>query len=358
MQAPNYFEIIKNPMDLSTMRTKNAAGEYKTWEDFEKDLLLIFDNALTYNTPGDKVWKMANRLRVQAVKIHNTVKIGKKLSDKPATTAVVSRRKNAAQKAHQRMQRDQERTKARQEQRAALETKILKRAGVTSFAVVDDEENLKNSLRRPPGDDAVSIWGALGGGSNGDGVAWGAFGKLTLQPSNPTPSAAAVAASIARFASKLVGKAKEIVMGPAEIAKNAPDGRPSVIGSQRKLDARNKYLGGGSGGGVGAVAGSLDEALPSTLPAASVSTQQQPPPVAAIATGIMPAAFLGAGNLGGGMIGVGGGVAPVAMMGAASGTLPMAMGGGMPVGPQPQFVAMQNILMQQQQQQQQHLKPK
>lgn len=48
-QCPDYYDIIKNPMDLSTMQIKMDKGEYKTPMDFEADIQLIVDNALTYN---------------------------------------------------------------------------------------------------------------------------------------------------------------------------------------------------------------------------------------------------------------------------------------------------------------------
>ena len=33
--APDYFNIIRTPMDFSTMRKKLAAGEYKTIDDLQ-----------------------------------------------------------------------------------------------------------------------------------------------------------------------------------------------------------------------------------------------------------------------------------------------------------------------------------
>ncbi|KAI0308085.1 hypothetical protein B0F90DRAFT_1680044 [Multifurca ochricompacta] len=51
-RAPNYFEIIKNPMDISTMNAKLEAGMYKERFAFEGDLRLMIRNAKTYNMPG------------------------------------------------------------------------------------------------------------------------------------------------------------------------------------------------------------------------------------------------------------------------------------------------------------------
>lgn len=51
-RAPNYFEIIKNPMDISTMTAKLEAGMYKERFAFEADFRLMIRNAKTYNMPG------------------------------------------------------------------------------------------------------------------------------------------------------------------------------------------------------------------------------------------------------------------------------------------------------------------
>lgn len=47
--APNYLEVIKQPRDLSLIKTKLEAGEYLIPEDFANDVRLIFTNAFTYN---------------------------------------------------------------------------------------------------------------------------------------------------------------------------------------------------------------------------------------------------------------------------------------------------------------------
>jgi transcription initiation factor TFIID subunit 2 len=48
----SYFEIIKNPMDISTMTAKLEAGMYKERFAFEADFRLMIRNAKTYNMPG------------------------------------------------------------------------------------------------------------------------------------------------------------------------------------------------------------------------------------------------------------------------------------------------------------------
>ncbi|RWA07477.1 hypothetical protein EKO27_g7634 [Xylaria grammica] len=46
--VPNYFDKIKKPMDLGTIKNKMDHGEYNTAEEFEADVRQIFDNCYTY----------------------------------------------------------------------------------------------------------------------------------------------------------------------------------------------------------------------------------------------------------------------------------------------------------------------
>lgn len=48
--APNYFSIIKHPMDLNTVMKKLRSFQYQCKKDFVDDLMLIWNNCLTYNT--------------------------------------------------------------------------------------------------------------------------------------------------------------------------------------------------------------------------------------------------------------------------------------------------------------------
>ncbi|XJO77614.1 hypothetical protein BDV3_002171 [Batrachochytrium dendrobatidis] len=56
-EAPNYFDIIKCPMDLGTMSKKLKALQYNSKEDFANDLYLIWTNCMTYNTIPDSIYR-------------------------------------------------------------------------------------------------------------------------------------------------------------------------------------------------------------------------------------------------------------------------------------------------------------
>lgn len=51
MRLFDYPEIIKNPMDLSTVDKKLKARKYETVDDFVSDINLIFSNCYLYNGP-------------------------------------------------------------------------------------------------------------------------------------------------------------------------------------------------------------------------------------------------------------------------------------------------------------------
>lgn len=48
----DYPIIIKNPMDLSTVRKKIKSDKYSTVEEVLEDLMLIWENCRTYNQAG------------------------------------------------------------------------------------------------------------------------------------------------------------------------------------------------------------------------------------------------------------------------------------------------------------------
>lgn len=62
LNIPNYFKIIKRPMDLALMTDKNYDGEYKTIKDLEKDMKLIVHNSEMFNGADHEVTNQARQL--------------------------------------------------------------------------------------------------------------------------------------------------------------------------------------------------------------------------------------------------------------------------------------------------------
>jgi len=59
----DYTDIIKQPMDLTTIKNKMEGREYATPQEFATDVRLIFTNCYKYNPPDHDVVKMARKLQ-------------------------------------------------------------------------------------------------------------------------------------------------------------------------------------------------------------------------------------------------------------------------------------------------------
>ncbi|XP_026152658.1 bromodomain-containing protein 3-like isoform X2 [Mastacembelus armatus] len=63
LQLHDYRDIIKYPMDLSTVKKKMDAGEYQDAQAFAADVRLIFSNCYKYNPPNHDVVSKARKLQ-------------------------------------------------------------------------------------------------------------------------------------------------------------------------------------------------------------------------------------------------------------------------------------------------------
>ncbi|OAX82387.1 hypothetical protein ACJ72_03260 [Emergomyces africanus] len=69
-EAPDYYNIIKRPMDLGTMTKKLKAVQYKSKQEFVEDLNLIWTNCLKYNAnPEHFLRKHALYMRKETEKL-------------------------------------------------------------------------------------------------------------------------------------------------------------------------------------------------------------------------------------------------------------------------------------------------
>ncbi|TYI67124.1 hypothetical protein E1A91_D09G276600v1 [Gossypium mustelinum] len=62
LNIPDYFTVIKHPMDFGTVKKKITSGQYASPLDFAADVRLTLSNAMTYNPPGNDVHIMAETL--------------------------------------------------------------------------------------------------------------------------------------------------------------------------------------------------------------------------------------------------------------------------------------------------------
>ncbi|KAJ1274728.1 hypothetical protein BS78_05G083300 [Paspalum vaginatum] len=59
---PDYFDVIRNPMDLGTVKKKLTSKQYASTNEFSADVRLTFSNAMKYNPPGNDVHAIAKEL--------------------------------------------------------------------------------------------------------------------------------------------------------------------------------------------------------------------------------------------------------------------------------------------------------
>lgn len=67
---PDYFEIVKTPIDLSTIKMKFDRQEYKDPWEYVDDVWLMFDNAWLYNRKNSRVYRYCTK--VSETRLHFT----------------------------------------------------------------------------------------------------------------------------------------------------------------------------------------------------------------------------------------------------------------------------------------------
>lgn len=105
-QLPGYFEMISTPMDLGTVKHRLEAGSYliptpgggpmdATFDAdaYSRDMRLIFNNALTYNRPGDTFYDAATKL---LEKFETKFKVLPNLNDMPVEPKKSKKRKKSS----------------------------------------------------------------------------------------------------------------------------------------------------------------------------------------------------------------------------------------------------------------------
>eukprot|EP00761_Pharyngomonas_kirbyi_P008608 gb/GECH01008620.1/.p1 GENE.gb/GECH01008620.1/~~gb/GECH01008620.1/.p1 ORF type:complete len:649 (+),score=206.66 gb/GECH01008620.1/:1-1947(+) len=97
---PDYFDIIKQPMDLGTIGKKLDGSEYENIEQFASDVRLVWNNCIAYNPPKSDVVAMAKTLQDIFEKRYKEVLEGKTQQQEPETSPKKpTRRKKAPEPA-------------------------------------------------------------------------------------------------------------------------------------------------------------------------------------------------------------------------------------------------------------------
>ncbi|KAL8435610.1 hypothetical protein Efla_005955 [Eimeria flavescens] len=62
-EAPDYYEVVKHPVDISSMRRKNKNGGYRTKQELGSDIVRMFENCRQYNSSDTIYYKYADELQ-------------------------------------------------------------------------------------------------------------------------------------------------------------------------------------------------------------------------------------------------------------------------------------------------------
>lgn len=61
-EIPHYYKVIERPTSISDVRGMVEKGKIGSWNDFAKEVRLIWANAKEYNEPGSEIYTMAEEL--------------------------------------------------------------------------------------------------------------------------------------------------------------------------------------------------------------------------------------------------------------------------------------------------------
>lgn len=70
---PDYFEIVKQPMDLGTVKQRLQSNYYTTMKQFLDDVQLIFDNCIMYNGESSQVSIMCKNVRDEFYRLQESL---------------------------------------------------------------------------------------------------------------------------------------------------------------------------------------------------------------------------------------------------------------------------------------------
>ncbi|KAF8558755.1 Bromodomain-containing protein [Imleria badia] len=71
-EAPDYHDIIKRPMDLKTIKARVKDGVISNSLEFQRDVYLMFANAMMYNRPTSDIYRMAEEMMAESEEHINT----------------------------------------------------------------------------------------------------------------------------------------------------------------------------------------------------------------------------------------------------------------------------------------------
>uniref|UniRef100_T1J6Q3 Polybromo-1 n=1 Tax=Strigamia maritima TaxID=126957 RepID=T1J6Q3_STRMM len=84
---PDYYEVIKKPIDMQKIQSKLQTNQYESLEELVSDFVLMFDNACKYNEPDSQIYKDA--LTLQRIALQTKVELSESDEGVPDMAAMV-----------------------------------------------------------------------------------------------------------------------------------------------------------------------------------------------------------------------------------------------------------------------------
>lgn len=86
-ELPDYYQIIKHPVDIRKIRERINSHKYRSFDDLEEDFTLMCKNAQTYNIEGSIIYE--DSIKLQSIFTHARQKIqaGEELQSAHSSTA-------------------------------------------------------------------------------------------------------------------------------------------------------------------------------------------------------------------------------------------------------------------------------
>ena len=63
-EAPDYAKAVRKPTDLTAIQRAAKAGQYRTWDELERDLRRMLANCCVFNKPGTEAYDSAKQVRI------------------------------------------------------------------------------------------------------------------------------------------------------------------------------------------------------------------------------------------------------------------------------------------------------
>ncbi|KAK9913900.1 hypothetical protein M0R45_037704 [Rubus argutus] len=73
-EVEHYYDVIKEPMDFGTITAKLNGGSYKSLQEFEHDVTLVWSNAMHFNQSSTIYYRQACVIRNLATKLFDSLK--------------------------------------------------------------------------------------------------------------------------------------------------------------------------------------------------------------------------------------------------------------------------------------------